>query len=273
MKVQLSSLGFACVAVFAAALFMGSALHARPQQQEGGGIETHDGGTREVLESIAVPPKAGAPFTLKLDTEWVKPLADGDTVTVVNERTIARDSSGRIYQQRVLLEPKSASGEHHWLVNVIQIMDPAEHTLYNCWMLPRDKRTCDLLDYKGSTTAAYAPAHVVTGPLPGGRGTAQHEDLGGQSVAGMETQGSRDMTTINPGVSGNEHEMIFERETWYSAELGINLISVVKTPNAGKQTFRVTEVTPSEPNPVLFVLPEGFKVVDRRESTDSQRAQ
>lgn len=273
MKVQLSSLGFACAVVFVASSFMSGALHAAPQQQEGGGIETHDGGTREVLESIAVPPKAGAPFTLKLDTEWVKPLAEGNTVTLVNERTIARDSSGRIYQERVLLEPKNASGEHHWLVNVIQIMDPSEHTLYNCWYVPRDNRTCDLLDYKGSATAAYVPAHVVTGPLPGGRGTAQHEDLGEQSVAGVETQGSRDMTTINPGVSGNEHEMIFERETWYSAELAINLISVVRSPSVGKQTFLVKEITQGEPDPALFKLPEGFKVVDRRESTETQRAQ
>ena len=255
--------------VVASSLMCG-VVHAAPQEE--GGIETHDGGTREVLESIVVPPKTGAPFTLKLDTEWVKPLAEGNTVTLVNERTIARDSSGRIYQQRVMLEPQNASGEHRWMVNVIQIMDPNEHTLYNCWLLPHDKRSCDLLDYKASTTINYRPAHVVTGPLPNGRGEAQHEDLGGQTVAGVATQGSRDTTTIAPGVSGNAREMIFQRETWYSPELGINLISVLKTPSAGKQTFIVKEITPSEPDPALFVLPEGFKIVDRRESADAQRA-
>ena len=269
MNVPLKVSAFACASMLVASLAAPRVLHS---QQEGG-VETHDGGTREVLESIAVPPKAGAPFTLKLATEWERPLADGNTVTVVNERTIARDSSGRIYQQRVLLEPKNASGEHHWLVNVIQVMDPNEHTLYNCWFLPRDKHTCDLLDYGGSTSKVYAPAHVATGPLPAGQGMAQHEDLGTQSVQGVETQGSRDTTTVKAGVSGNAHEMVFDRETWYSAALGINLISVVKSPSAGTQTFRVTEISTSEPDPALFTLPEGFKVVDHRESTETQRAQ
>ena len=63
------------------------------------------GGTREVLESIVIPPKAQAPFSLLLQTEWVKTLSDGGTITSVNERHIARDSKGRIYQERWFLVP------------------------------------------------------------------------------------------------------------------------------------------------------------------------
>jgi hypothetical protein len=46
-------------------------------------VHTHDGGVTEVLQSIVVPPKAGAPFTLTLETEWVKQLYDGGTTTLV----------------------------------------------------------------------------------------------------------------------------------------------------------------------------------------------
>jgi hypothetical protein len=53
-----------------------------------------DGGTREVLESIVIPPKAKAPFSLVLQTQWVKMLYDGGTITSVNERRIARDGGG-----------------------------------------------------------------------------------------------------------------------------------------------------------------------------------
>ena len=69
-------------------------------------VNTQDGGVREVLESIAVPPKAGAPFTLTLETEWQKLLYDGGTVTFVNKRRIARDAAGRVYQERWALVPK-----------------------------------------------------------------------------------------------------------------------------------------------------------------------
>jgi hypothetical protein len=32
--------------------------------------QVQDGGTREILESIVIPPKAKAPFSLVLQTEW-----------------------------------------------------------------------------------------------------------------------------------------------------------------------------------------------------------
>jgi hypothetical protein len=55
-------------------------------------VRTHDGGVSEVLQSIVVPPKAGAPFTLTLETEWVKQLYDGGTTTLVQQ---AADCAGR----------------------------------------------------------------------------------------------------------------------------------------------------------------------------------
>ena len=75
---------------------------AQPQgpQQPVQQFYAEDGGTSEYLESIVIPPKAHAPFTLILDTEWVKSLSDGGTMTMVNKRKIARDAEGRIYQER-----------------------------------------------------------------------------------------------------------------------------------------------------------------------------
>jgi hypothetical protein len=70
-----------------------------------------DGGTSEVLESIVIPPKAQAPFSLLLQTEWVRTLSDGSTITLVNQRRIARDSGGRIYQERWFLVPKNGKAE------------------------------------------------------------------------------------------------------------------------------------------------------------------
>jgi hypothetical protein len=72
-------------------------------------VHTEDGGVTEVLQSIAVPPKPGAPFTLTLETEWVKQLFDGGTTTLVNKRRIARDAAGRVYQERWALVPKERS--------------------------------------------------------------------------------------------------------------------------------------------------------------------
>ena len=64
-----------------------------------------DGGTSDILEGIDIPPIANAPFSGYLETDWVRPLADGGTWTIANRRRIAHDSSGRVYQERVLLAP------------------------------------------------------------------------------------------------------------------------------------------------------------------------
>src|SRR5580704_9654524 len=71
---------------------------ARPSgpQQPVQQYRVEDGGTREVLESIVIPPKANAPFFLLLQTEWVKTLPDGGTITSEPQRRIARDTIGRI---------------------------------------------------------------------------------------------------------------------------------------------------------------------------------
>jgi hypothetical protein len=47
---------------------------------------------------------------------------------------------------------------------------------------------------------------------------------------------------------------------------GMNLISKRSDPRIGTQTFTATNLILSEPDPKLFDLPEGFRVVDRRQS-------
>jgi hypothetical protein len=227
-------------------------------------VPTHDGGVSEVLQSIVVGPKAGAPFTLTLETEWEKQLYDGGTITFVNKRRIARDASGRIYQERWALVPKNDERVKS-LMTVIQIMDPNKHTLYNCWYVDKPN-TCVLLEYGGSTEKIYKPASPPTGEWRGGGGSSVHEDLGKQFIQGVLTEGTRDRMTYNAGSFGNDRPVTVENEFWWSPALGLNLLSIKKDPRIGKQTFTVTSVLLGEPDPSLFALPAGFTVVDHRSS-------
>ena len=223
-----------------------------------------DGGAHgEVLESIVIPPKVNAPFTLLLQTEWVRTLPDGGTITTVNQRRIARDTKGRIYEERWFLVPKNEETESQ--MTTIQISDPNNHTLYNCFMLD-PKKQCVLTIFTPSPNAIFKFQGPPTGPLPGGMGEAIHEDLGTQLVAGVETTGTRDTTIFNADLFGNDRKMAIEREFWYSPELGFNLLSKRSDPRIGTQTFTATDLILSEPDPKLFDLPEGFKIVDRRQT-------
>jgi hypothetical protein len=219
---------------------------------------TYDGGTRETLESIFIPPKPRAPFMLTLETEWTRPFGNGGTYTVVNKRRIMRDSAGRIYEERWLLVPKN--GKLVSRMNYIQIADPAAHTLYNCEV---EKKRCFLVKYEGSTTTNYEPGMSPSGPLQNGTGYHVHEELGKNSIDGLEVLGYRETTTVNAGVMGNDQPMSNMREFWYSPELGISLLSKVDSANVGKQTFTVTELVTSEPGAEFFAIPEGFTVEER----------
>jgi hypothetical protein len=238
-------------------LMMGSGATICLAQQQGGRAEVHvpDGGQSGGMESIFVPPKAGAPFSLTLHTEWKRSLGNGGSITFANERRIVRDSVGRIFQERAALVPKNTNVKG--FISTIQITDPAQHTWYNCIVATK---VCDLYRYRLSTTDRF-------GPLRGGNyvdsgGSSQEEDLGVSSTQGEDTHGYKETNTLNPGQTGNDQPLVTVREFWYSARLAFNLISIVDNPFSGHQEFTVRELNTAEPDAALFEIPEGYTVAD-----------
>lgn len=220
-----------------------------------------DGGTRETLESIVIPPIPGAPFYATLATEAVKYSADGTTMTFVNERHIARDGQGRIYQERWVLVPKNSSVKSY--MNWIQIADPKQHTLYNC--SPQNK-ICDLLLYDPAddlSTASLRPVHPHIADSE--KGSQSWEDLGTRNILGVETSGVRETTVTNAGVLGNDQPLTSMTEYWHSKQLGINLVSLRSSPFFGKQTFTITELSTGQPDSQLFQLPN-YPIHDQRKN-------
>lgn len=221
-----------------------------------------DGGTTEVLQSIFVPALAGAPFSLTLRTEWVKVFADGGTVTLTNHRAIMRDNAGRIFEERRLLGPKDGKIDSPlaWL----QYADQSTHTLYNC---KPSTHVCYLQFYNPSPPASEA----APGSTFFSTGTRQVDDLGRQLMDGMEVKGTRVTATLNPHVVGNDRPYVTTREFWYSAQLGINLLSKRSDPRSGSQMFTVTDLSLTEPDSAAFKPPEGYSVVDERPAADKQK--
>jgi len=119
------------------------------------------------MESIVVSAKPQAPFTLLLEAEWVRVLADGGTITLGNKRRIARDVGGRIYQERWFLVPKNGNEESE--MTTILISDPNAHTLYNCFFVGDKKNVCELLTYTPMTPAVNVAEKSAAGDLPGDR--------------------------------------------------------------------------------------------------------
>jgi hypothetical protein len=220
---------------------------------------SQDGGTREVLESIVIPPLANAPFSGTLATEWARPMADGGTYTLANKRRIVRDSAGRIYEERWMLVPKGSNVESS--MNFIQIADPNNHTLYTC---DTSKKICDLTQYRPPQSATFEGDETPPHPFQTKDASQTVDDLGMKNLLGVDTVGTRQTTTVKSGVVGNDRPFKIVLEFWHSPRLGFNLQSIRSDPRLGTQTFTITELETTEPDPHLFTIPEGYQVVDQQ---------
>jgi hypothetical protein len=214
-----------------------------------------DGGTREVLISILIPSLPNAPFTATVNTEWIRQLPDGSTIILKNRRAIARDIAGRIFQERSSLVPDG--GQIESAVSQIEISDPVSHELYIC--VPSE-RVCQLKLF----SPPDSPRSAAAGAVRRGPGSPGLEDLGKQSIGGLETVGTRETTVIPTGAIGNNSPLLTNREFWYSPQLGVNLISRRQDPRFGSQNFEVTDIALGEPDARLFAIPSGSKILDLR---------
>jgi len=217
-----------------------------------------DGGTREVLVSILIPSLANAPFTATVNTESVRQLADGTTITLKNHRAIARDKAGRIFQERRLLVPDD--GKHESVITQTEISDPVAHKLYIC---VTQERVCQLEQFAAPDFEPPPAVNIATNQPDG----TSREDLGKQSIGGLEVMGTLETRVIESGAIGNDSPMLVKREYWYSPQLGVNLISKRQDPRFGLQNFEVSDIVLGEPEEKIFELPRGFAVIDLRRAT------
>jgi hypothetical protein len=215
-----------------------------------------DGGSREVLISILIPSLRNAPFSATVNTESIRQLANGTSITMKNHRAIARDHAGRIFQERRLLVPDD--GKHESVLTQIEISDPVAHELYIC--VPKE-RVCQVASF---TPPSFEPPRVVADKgAPAGAPSLQ--SLGKQFIEGLETLGVRETAVIEVGAIGNDSPIEVQREYWYSPQLGVNLISRLQDPRVGIQNFEVTDVFLAEPDQKLFRIGRDMKVIDLRE--------
>ena len=215
-----------------------------------------DGGSREVLVSILIPSLPNAPFSAVVNTESIRQLANGTSITLKNHRAIARDRAGRIFQERRLLVPED--GKHESVVTQIEISDPVTHELFIC--VPKEE-VCQVEDF-------VAPAFQAPKSAASAREGANLRDLGRQAVGGVETVGTRETVVIEAGKIGNDSPIEVQREYWYSPQLGVNLISRLQDPRVGVQNFEVSDIALTEPDAKLFKVSNKMRVIDLRAGSE-----
>jgi len=195
------------------------------------------------IDGVFVTPVPNVPFSAVVELESSQVLPDGSTEQKKTFNNIARDASGRIYNERRSMTLASFNGSPRILM--MHIFDP-------------ESRLNTLLD----PSTHIARQSVFTKPMIDPASGSQGEDLGSDMMENVEVRGIRKSRTIPAEFSGTGQAIVITDEYWYSADLHLNMLVKHNDPRTGEQTVAVTRLNRSEPDEARFQIPANYKVVD-----------
>ena len=84
------------------------------------------------------------------------------------------------------------------------------------------------------------------------------ENLGQQSVEGVNATGSRSTTTIAAGAIGNLQPIKIVAEQWFSPDLQVLVLTRHNDPRTGDTIYRLQSIVRAEPDRSLFTVPVDY---------------
>jgi len=242
------------------------------------------------------PEKGGVPYSAVGVTEIVTTLADGNRITRKNTMRYFRDGRGRTRTEFDLatVGPVPLEGKR----TPVTINDPVAKTRY---ILHPEAKLATIIDSDllgpnfaaGSSGVAVRTMPLTQLPNPEQRmpgsdvivlrdrfvGPQTKADceapapipLGERTIEGLKAVGSKIEVTIAAGEVGNELPMTMTTEQWFSPELGVVLSSTHRDPMSGDTTYRLTEISRTEPDAKLFTVPADYTRAPMRQFRSFQK--
>jgi hypothetical protein len=206
-----------------------------------------------------VTPISNAPFTAVDEVEHTHIDPNGTIVRLKTTRAIARDSHGRVYKVARLLEPITENSPPP--IYMIELYDPQTKTYTLIYPRTRTFWKGDL----DRTPSVLAQEYFYGRPMHNGLPVysfAKEEELGIQTMEGMPVHGIRETQTV---ADGTGKSTFVTDEYWYSDELRMSLVAKHNTPGGGSVLVRVTGITRTEPDPIIFEIPREYRQLDKPE--------
>jgi hypothetical protein len=221
-----------------------------------------------------------SPYSATKKVTFIQKLADGTTITRESTATEARDSQGRTVQTTTMTGIGGRSNTH------TTVMDPVARTTTFWSSLSKQATMTHLPELRkatqlsATTTIGSGPTMVSAAgagdfPIAAGPSDAvastsdphvkparQIDRLGGKTIAGVYAEGVRTTITYPVGYMGNDRPIAVVREIWTAPDLKITLLATDNDPRTGLQSTEVTDVVRTEPDPTLFLPPEGYTIKD-----------
>ncbi len=231
----------------------------------------------------------GSPYAAEAVTESTQTLIDGNRIITKSSASIYRDSEGRTRREQTLraIGPfvKGGAGAHHHIF----ISDPVAGTSFSLNPETRVARKMAPMRFKFEQKQspeggkAGAPGEgprqfrveltpdvavnkkatevgVSMGWIDTRNSNAKTEALGKQNIEGVEAEGTRTTVTIAAGEIGNERDIQIVSERWYSQELQTIVMTRHSDPRFGENSYRLTNISRTEPSRSLFEIPADYTV-------------
>lgn len=211
------------------------------------------------------------PYQAQAITEIKQTLSDGSHTDLTTTATIARDSEGRtVHIQKLrngvtvttIFDPVvRTSTEYSSDSKVAHVTTlPTTSTLPSGAMLAVGTSS----DTNQQVAVPIAGAFFLEGHIAASQTTAEPdtttESLGTKTIDGFQVTGTRSIHTIPAGTIGNDKDITITRDTWYSALLSLDMLSVQDDPRFGHTTYSLTNIQHGEPDSALFQVPPDYTV-------------
>jgi len=205
---------------------------------------------------------AKVPYTAEYKITHLQTLADGTTITRETAEVKALDSQGRRMTATTI-----TSGDRAPTTNVM-VFDPVART-QTFWYSPG--KVAHVLQMSVPAAERHClpitrdDVSVVSGP----KSKFTSEDLGTESIQGIEARGRRYTTTIPAGAAGNDAPLVSTSERWTALTVGLGGLvvrDIRNDPRQGNTTRELTNLTQGDPDPTTFQPPEGYEIVTKDSS-------
>jgi hypothetical protein len=197
---------------------------------------------------VFVLPRPGVPVSLDQIEERSRKLEDGTSKVEVIKSRIYRDSAGRL-----LIESGIPNDTVQSSFSYIDLIDPIAGSRF---LLLSTHGVAYRMSFAKSAASKFAFLGIGGGVAPSDNWSIRTEHAGKRMIAGIGFEGTRIIRT-----SESEPQLTQVVEHWYSDELKL-MGSVVTSGPYEAGTVRIQNLRREEPDPALFTIPSGYKIID-----------
>jgi len=263
-------------------LTISSSLAQTPMSMPAGSVNfDKDGNLVAGTFTFRVPPEPpplgylpGRPYSAEEVYQQSQILADGTRILRSNPSSfLYRDSAGRTRTEKHSPSSLMAKGKQSKVPAIPEILDPVAGCIYYLDVANRVAHRVELpqplkplTPPQGLVFPIAAPMSVMmttsSGPTPAVRPEGSSESLGTQVIEGVQAQGRRTITTYPAGTIGNAQPVSYTSEIWTSLDLNLVIAAKTSDPKQGDRIESLTNINRAEPDPALFQVPAGYKVIN-----------